>query len=149
MNNFIVFFRHIAPFLITLFLWRLNVHFWNPGGILALIPVFYYTFVRPINWFAGFSLLVCFLIDYRCNLHLFWTSMFCLFYAINGFQNYIEIEHLDKNALYIFMLFVGVGLFLLMFSALTWMNFINNIWMFIWLSVLYIPITSLDRWIKR
>ena len=149
MNSVIVFLRHIAPFLITLFLWRLNASFWNPGGILALIPIFYYTFVRPVNFFPFFGLLICFLIDYRCNLSLFWTSMFCLFYAINGFQNYVEIKYIDKNALCIFMLFVGCGIFLLMFSALTWMNFINNIWMFIWLSVLYIPITSLNRWIQK
>jgi len=149
MNNVIVFLRHIAPFLITLFLWRLNAAFWNPAGILALIPIFYYTFVRPINWFAGFALLFCFLIDYRCGLSLFWTSWFCLFYAINGFQNYVDVPHVDKNALYIFMMFSGSGILLLMFSPLTWMNFINNLWMFIWLNVLYLPVTSVDKWIKR
>jgi len=149
MNNFVIFFKHVAPFLITLFLWRLNAYFWNPGGILALIPIFYYTFVRQVNWFAFFGLVLCFLIDYRCGLPLFWTSLFCLFYAINGFQSYIEIQHVDKNAFVVFMVFMGVGILLLIFSSLTWMNFINNLWMFIWLNVLYLPVTSVDKWIKR
>ena len=141
--------KKIAPFLITLFLWRLSVRFWNPAGILALIPIFYYTFVRPVNFFVIFGLLFCFLIDYRCNLPLFWTSIFCIFYAIDGFQNYVEIPHIDKNAWYIFMFFCGAGFIILTFSGLTFANFINNLWLFIWLNVLYVPITALDRWIKQ
>jgi len=133
----------------TIFLWRLSVHFWNPGGILALIPIFYYTFVRPTKWFTLFGLLFCFLIDYRCNLPLFWTSMFCLFYAINGFQNFVDIPHIEKNSVYIFMMFIGLGILILIFSGLTWNNFLNNLWLFVWLGCLYTPITSLDKWIKR
>ncbi|MBO7645375.1 MAG: hypothetical protein J6S57_03690 [Alphaproteobacteria bacterium] len=148
MNNFLYFLKKSEPFLITLFLWRLSVVFWNPSGILALIPIFYYTFVKPINWFALFGLIFCFLIDYRCNLPLFWTTLFCVFYAINGFQSYIEVQNIEKNALYIFMLFSGVGFFILTCLNLNWNNFINNLWLFIWVNVLYIPITSLDNLLK-
>lgn len=133
----------------TVFLWRLSAYFWNPGGILALIPIFYYTFVRPVNYFVIFGLLFCFLIDYRCGLPLFWTSVFCIFYAVDGFQNYVDMKHLDKNAWHIFMIFVGSGILFLTFSGLTFANFINNLWLFIWLNVLYVPITALDRWIKQ
>ena len=149
MYKIIPFLKQIMPFLMTLFLWRLSVYFWNPAGILCLIPIFYYTFVRPIDWFAIFGLIFCFLIDYRCNLPLFWTSIFCLFYAINGFQNYIDMQHTDNNALYMFMLFIGIGIFLLIFHGFSWTNLINNLWWFIWLSILYIPITTTDNWIKQ
>ena len=141
--------KKFLPFLITLFLWRLSAHFWNPGGILALIPIFYWTFVSHIKGFTWFAFLFCFLIDYGCNLPLFWTCIFCLFYAINGFQNYIDIPNMDNNGIRIFMLFSGLGIFLLIFSGLSWQNFINNIWLFIWLNVLYIPITSLNKWTKQ
>ena len=141
--------KKIAPFLITLILWRLSIYFWNPGGILALIPIFYYTFVRPVNWFGLFGIFFCFLIDYRCGLPLFWTSIFCLFYAVNGFQNYVDIQHMDNNALYGFMVFIGLGILFLIFSHLTWANMINNIWLFTWMCVLYVPITAIDNWIKR
>ena len=142
MNRFLFILKKSVPFLITLILWRLSVSFWNPGGILALAPIFFYSFVKPTKYFIPLALVLCFLIDYRCNLLLFWTSLFCMFYAINGFQNYIEMQNVEKNALYIFMAFVGVGFFVLTFLNLTWNNLINNLWLFIWVSVLYIPITS-------
>jgi len=145
MNDFLFFLKKVWPFLITLILWRLGAYFWNPAGILALIPIFYYTFVKPVKWFVLFGLIFCFLIDYRSNLSLFWTSWFCLAYAINGFQNYIDIPHIDRNAVLVFMFFVGAGIFVLMFSKFTWTNFINNLWLFVWLNVLYIPITSIDN----
>lgn len=140
--------KKLLPFLMTVFLWRLSIYFWNPAGILCLIPVFYYTFVRPINYFALFALIFCFLMDYRCNLPLFWTSIFCLFYAVNGFQNYIDLEHTNNNAIYAFMLFIGFGIILLMTSGFSWANLVNNLWLFAWLSILYIPITATDNWIK-
>ena len=148
MQKITLFIKKSLPFLITLFLWRLSVYFWNPGGILALIPILYWTFVRPVNWFVLFGLIFCFLIDYRCDLPLFWTCLFCLFYAVNGFQSYIDIQNTDNNGLNAFMVFSGIGILLLIFSGLTWNNFINNIWLFVWLNILYLPITSTDKWIK-
>ena len=144
MNRFLFFLNKSLPFLITLILWRLSIVFWNPAGILALIPIFYYTFVKPIDYFVLFGLIFCFLIDYRCNLPLFWTTLFCVFYAINGFQNYTEIQNIDKNALYIFMLFIGIGLFILSCMNPNLDSCIKNLWLFTWMSVLYIPITSVD-----
>ena len=143
MNKFLYFLKKSLPFLMTIILWRLSVSFWNPSGLLALIPIFYYTFVKPVDWFAPFGLLFCFLIDYRSNLHLFWTIMFCVFYAINGFQNFIDIKNVEKNAIYIFILFIGSGIFILTCMDLTWNNFINNLWLFVWMNVLYVPITSI------
>ena len=135
MNKIIYFLRKIWPFLITLVLWRLSTSFWNPAGILALITVFFYSFVKPVDWFPLFSLLICFLIDYRCGLPLFWTIMYCLFYAVNGFQNYTDATHLSNNALYLFVGFIGFGFFILMFSVSTWTGVLNNLWLFMWLSI--------------
>lgn len=149
MNDIKHIFQKTLPFLMTFFLWRLSVAWWNPAGILALIPIFYYTFVRPINWFVLIGLLFCFLIDYRCNLPLFWVSLFCLFYAINGFQNYIDATRFENNALYLFMLFTGLGLLILMFLSFNWVGFVNNVWLFAWLNVLYMPITAIDKWITK
>lgn len=146
MNKIKEFFKKALPFLMTVFLWRLSVAWWNPAGILALIPVFYYTFVRPVNWFVLVGALFCFLIDYGCGLPLFWTFLFCLFYAANGFQNYIDAPHMDNNAIYLFMLFIGLGILILIVSGFSWMGLVNNLWLFVWLSVLYLPITAIDKW---
>ena len=42
MYNVVPILKKFLPFLMTIFLWRLSVYFWNPAGILALIPIFYY-----------------------------------------------------------------------------------------------------------
>ncbi len=149
MCNISRFFKISLPFLMTLFLWRLSMSWWNPAGMLSLIPVFYYTFVKPINGFVLFGFLFCFLIDYRCNLPLFWTVLFCFFYAINGFQNYTDITHMENNALFLFMLFIGFGILILTFSNFTWLGLVYNLWLFFWLSVLYTPITAIDKWVKK
>ena len=149
MYNFVMILRKIMPFIITLVLWRLSLYFWNPAGILALIPIFYYTFVKPIKFFVLFGLIFCFLIDYRCNLPLFWTSLFCLFYAINGFQTYTDVSHSEDNDVYFFMIFIGVGMLLLTISSFTWKNLLNNLWLFAWLSALYTPVTALDKMDKK
>lgn len=148
MNDFLYFLKKSYPFLITLILWRLSVYFWNPAGILALIPIFYYTFIKQTDWFGLFALIFCFLIDYRAGLQLFWTILFCIFYAINGFQNYVDVKNLDRNGIGIFMLFIGSGFFVLTCIGGTWNNFINNLWLFIWMCVLYIPITSIDNLLR-
>lgn len=140
--------KKTMPFLMTLILWRLSAYFWNPAGILCLIPIFYYTFVRPIKGFSLFAVLFCFLVDYRCNLPLFWTCLFCLFYAANSFQTYTDIQRIDNRAISMFVLFIGIGILLLIFSCFSWKNLINNLWLFMWLSILYTPITEIDNWVK-
>ena len=57
-------------------------------------------------------------------------------------------QHTDNNALYAFVGFIGFGTFLLMIYSFSWTNFVNNLWLFVWLSVLYTPITALDNWAK-
>ena len=58
MYNVVPILKKFLPFLMTIFLWRLSVYFWNPAGILALIPIFYYTFVRHIHGFTFFVFIV-------------------------------------------------------------------------------------------
>jgi hypothetical protein len=42
MNTKIVhFLRGAMPWLAVIILWRLSNWFWNPAGVLALIPIFY------------------------------------------------------------------------------------------------------------
>ncbi len=149
MNRIISFFKRVWPFFITLVLWRLSTPFWNPVGILALIPVFFYSFVKPINWFPLFSFFICFLIDYRCNLPLFWTISYCLFYALNGFQNYIDAQHMTNNSIHLFACFIGFVFFILMFSCSSWIGLLHTLWLFVWMCILYTPITALDKWIKK
>jgi len=143
------FLKRIFPFLITIALWRLATPFWNPVGILALIPIFYYTFVKEMSGFGFIGLLICFLIDYKSTTPLFWTSLFCLFYAVNGFQNIINIQKIDNNAFYIFLTFIGIGLLLLTLIGMSWAIFFSNLLLFIWMAIIYIPLTTISNRIEQ
>jgi hypothetical protein len=111
--------------------------------------VFYYTFVKNTDGFGIYALIFCFLIDYRCDLTLLWSFLFCLFYAINGFQKFFDLSNMDNNAVNIFMIFLGIGIFVLTLSNFTWLNLIHNIWLVFWCWVLYTPITALDKWVNK
>lgn len=142
-KNIISFLRASMPFLAVIILWRLQLHFWNPAGILAIIPMFYYSFVRPIPYFSLMSILFCFLIDYCGGTVLFWTTMYFIAYAINGFQYFIDLQRTDKNAIVPFMIFFGLSLFVLMIINLSWIMLWRCICLFIWTTAIYIPITNL------
>lgn len=137
--------RAVFPFLLTIALWRLSVPFWNPGGILALIPIFYCVFVYPVPYFWIFGAIMCFLIDYNFNTNGFWFGLYCLFFAINGFQTVIDLGHMDKEAIQAFMVFIGLGILLTVFSAFGFTNILRGIWIFTFMSLLYVPTTLMIK----
>lgn len=141
-------FRIMFPFLTVLFLWRLNINFWNPGGILALIPIFYCTFIRPVSWFMPFGLLFCFLIDYNLDTLCWWTAIYCLCYAINGFQVIVNFRDQDYNAIKLFMFFLGIGLLISEIVHINWIVLLQTLWVFCWSVFLYLPITNLIRTVR-
>ena len=144
-EKIIKFLRDVFPFIAVIVLWRLSIAFWNPAGILAIIPIFYCSFVRPVPWFAPFALLFCFLIDYRFDTLFYWTIMYCLFYAINGFQTFFDLTRVDKNAINVFMIFFGIATFILSLLHINIDNLMRAVWLFAWVSTLYIPITALIK----
>ena len=148
-NKIINFLYKATPWLSVLILWRLSISFWNPAGILAIIPIFYCSFVRPVPWFAPFALLFCFLIDYKFGTLVFWTSLYCFFYAINGFQTFFDVTKIDKNAIHVFMIFLFVGLIILLIPNITFYGLLKTIWLFLWITALYIPITELLKRVTK
>lgn len=148
-ENIVNFLRAVFPFLSVIFLWRLSVSFWNPGGILAIIPIFFCTFIKPVRYFMPFGLLFCFLIDYNIGLLCYWTAIYCLCYALNGFQSFIDIQHRDFNSIDMFMAYIGIGLILSEIAHLNWTVFGRTIWMFMWMTILYLPITQLISGVRN
>jgi len=124
----------IFPFAITLLLWRMSSHIFNPGGILALVPIFYYSIISVRPNFLPAALIGCFLVDYNFDTMLFWTTLFCTVYAINGFVVALKPSIQRGGGFAAFAGFVGVGLFMLGFRAfvLTWSvaAIFQMIWMF-------------------
>ncbi len=144
MKKNLIEFLHISfPFLLTIGLWRLSVPFWNPGGILAIIPMFFCSFAAPVKWFGIFSIFMCMCLDYNFETVCFWVAMYCLFYAINGFQNIIDITRMDKNGLPAFALFLGLCVLIQVFTNLSLTSFGRGLWMFVFVCAMYMPITLL------
>lgn len=146
MNSKIVhFLRAAAPWLAVVILWRLSNSFWNPAGILALVPIFYCSFVKPVPYFTPFAILFCFLIDYKFETLVFWTMLYCLFYAINGFQTFFDLTKIDKNAIHVFLLFFSVGIIVLLLGHFSFINLLETLWIIIWTGLLYLPITQIIK----
>lgn len=148
-SNIVKFLQASFPFLVTIALWRLSGPWWNPAGILAIIPVFFCTFIRPVNWFAPFGFLMCMLIDYKFETVCFWMAWFCMFYAINSFQTFIDISRMDKDAIVAFILFFGVGLLIQLFSDFTFLNLAKGLWVFIWTCAWYLPINMVIKKVHK
>lgn len=149
MDSVIKSLRAMFPFLLTIALWRLSAPFWNPGGILALIPIFYCVFVHPVPWFGAFGAVMCFLIDYKFNTNGFWLALYCLFYAANGFQTLIDLGRMDRDAVAAFMVFAGVGILITIFTGFGFTNILRGIWIFTLLTLLYIPTTLLIKRVRH
>ncbi|MCL2331084.1 MAG: hypothetical protein FWC61_00885 [Proteobacteria bacterium] len=139
----------IFPFAATLILWRLDSRVWNPGGILAILPIFYYSFVRPRGFFLPFAILGCFLLDYNFDTLLFWTTMFAISYGVYGFQSYLDISRQKFDGLYVFMFFFGLCLLILgawaMAATMSLRPAPETIWLFLWVTVLYMPFVALAK----
>ncbi len=142
-HKIIIFLKRAAPYLITIGLWRLSNSFWNPAGILALIPVFYCSFVAPKPWFGLYSVILCLLIDYHFSTVLYWTATYCIFYAIIGFQNYVDLTRADNRAWNVFMTCWWGCIIVLMLTHFDISNILRALWLGAWGSILYMPITRL------
>lgn len=133
------------PFLITIALWRLSNRWINPGGILAIIPIFYCSFIRPIPYFTVFAILICMLLDYNFNTVIFWTTLYCAYYAVMNIQTILDLTHTKKYGVFAFMIFFGIASVSMMIWYLNWAGIIYGILMFVITCALYIPITMLTK----
>ncbi len=148
-DNIIKFLRDSTPWLAVIVLWRLSNTFWNPAGILALIPIFYCSFVQPTPYFTVYAILFCFLIDYKFETLAFWTAWYCLFYAINGFQTFFDLTKIDRAAIHIFIAFFSVGMLVLLFANFSFIVMLETLWIILWAGLLYIPITRIIKWAQN
>ena len=144
-QNIVPFLRRAFPFIVTIVLWRLALPIWNPAGVLALVPIFYCTFVRPVPWFAPFGVLFCFLLDYKFGVPFVWTALWCVFYAVNGFQTVIDLQRMAFYALYAFMIFLGIGMLILVVPGLSFPALWRAVVAFLWVVAMYVPIVALIK----
>lgn len=144
-QKIIKFLQTSFPFLITIALWRLSNPWLNPAGVLAIIPIFYCSFIRPVPYFTGFAILICMLIDYNFNTLIFWTLLYCAYYAIMNIQTVLDLTHTKLYGLYAFMIFFGIASVSMMVWYLNWMAILYGILMFVVTCAVYIPTAMLTK----
>ena len=125
-DKIVIFLRAAFPFLLTVGLWRLVHPIWNPGGILAIIPIFFCTFIKPIDYFLIFSILMCVCLDYSFETVCFWLALYCFCFALNGFQNFVDLTRMDFDGVAAFMTFLGIVILIQIFTNFTWINKIGR-----------------------
>ena len=138
-DKIVIFLRAAFPFLLTVGLWRLVHPIWNPGGILAIIPIFFCTFIKPIDYFLIFSILMCVCLDYSFETVCFWLALYCFCFALNGFQNFVDLTRMDFDGVAAFMTFLGIVILIQIFTNFTWINIANGFWIFILTTTIYRP----------
>ncbi|MBD5400594.1 hypothetical protein HDR61_02515 [bacterium] len=141
-NRLIDFLRCALPFVLTLALWRLAGPWLNPGGMLALIPIFYCTFIRPVPFFSLFAAVMCFLIDYKSGTLLYWTSVFCACYAVYKIQTVVDLGAMPRRALSAFAILFGASVLVITLPHIMHgYNFLRMMWTILWECAMYIPLT--------
>ena len=135
--------QKISPFLFTVALGRLSVPWLNPAGVLAIIPIYYCSFIKPVPYFTPFAILFCFLLDYKFDTLFVWTICYCVYYATMNIQNFLDLTHTKKNGIYAFMLFCGAIIFFITIGHISLLNLLSGMVMFLITTIMYIPITIL------
>lgn len=138
-QKIIKYLRILFPFAFTIALWRLSYPWINPAGILAIIPIYYCSFIKPVNYFALFAILMCMMIDYKFNTVMFWTLFYCAYYVIMNLQNRLDLTHTKESGVYAFMLFFGISIFIVTMWNITWLNLFIGILTFVITCAIYIP----------
>ncbi|MDR2268958.1 MAG: hypothetical protein LBD94_02130 [Rickettsiales bacterium] len=144
----------IFPFCIAIMLWYLSNPRFNPFGILAIIPVFYYAFCERTKGWLGFGFLICFLIDFNADTLFLFSSLFLITNTLNDLFGILDSENRTKFHIKKFNLFLGAMAFFLfiyaIFGAGNFFSFLAGIiWLCLWLYMLYFPFVALFRWAKN
>jgi hypothetical protein len=133
-------------------LWYLSIPRFNPFGILALIPVFYYRFRRPTEYWFPFGFLMCFLLDFNAGTLFLFSAVFLLMDLLNVFFGILEKEGDAGFYVKSFNMFTGLAaLFVFVCGLFDIRHFfafaLGAAWLYLWLLVLYFPFVALFRWV--
>lgn len=146
------FFRRIFPFLITFVLFESPSSRFNPFGFLAIIPLFFYLFSKPIKYWIFFAFFIGFLLDYNAGTSFLFCSLFLIMFTLNNVFGLMESDGGFNSGN--FSIFMGVFLlsffvFMLINTGVVWIWLINIIWLYLWTFALYIPFVALFKLIQN
>lgn len=140
------FLKRIFPCFIMIFLLYFQNPILNPGGILALIPIYFYSIYYPSLLPFPISLIGIFLIDYYYHMNTIWLLFFLVFYLFLSFQKWIDLKKQSFFSIAFFSLtvvtFLGVSAISMSIRYNYHYFLFQIIWTLILLIGLYIPMTK-------
>lgn len=141
------FLKVVFPYLVTVVLWSLSTPVFNPFGILAIIPIFYYMFCNEKPYWFWFGLLMSFMLDFNFDTLFVFCALFLFMNAINGLYGVFD-EKGPVFGIQKFNFFVGtMAAFLLInavFNEPNFLKFLLGIGMiYALLIILYLPVVVL------
>ena len=142
--------RDLFPYYITITLWYLSAPRFNPFGVLALIPIFYYMFYLRAKYWTAFGFLVCFLLDFSAGTKFLFSALFLLANVLNTSMGIFENDNSSRIGVRKFGMFTGImALLMLVYAIFNTNHFFGFvfgiIWLYLWLFVMYIPLVVLFR----
>lgn len=141
------FFNILFPYISVIILWYFDF-FWNPNGFLSLIPIFYFSFIKPVDFYFLFSIFFLLVLDYCTDSLLFFTFYYCVIFSINYFQSFIDITNQKKASHILFLIFISIPIIILTISN-NCLNIFNSVIFIIWIYFLYIMFTKLLEYLKK
>ena len=141
------FFNILFPYIFVIILWYFDF-FWNPNGFLSLIPIFYFSFIKPVDFYFLFSIFFLLVLDYCTDSLLFFTFYYCVIFSINYFQSFIDIKNQKKASHILFLIFVSIPIIILTISNNS-SNIFNSVIFIIWIYILYIIFTKVLEYLKN
>jgi hypothetical protein len=144
--------RAVVPALLAVLLLFLPHPSLNPGGILALVPIFYFFVKNPKYMNFTVSLVLLMILDYDNDTTFIWSFVFVLFYVVSNFQKVIIFKEQKFSAAFFFFLFVFMGLFIQWFGmvwpgVLGWgdslLMLLKVFWSALFTAAVYVPASVL------
>jgi hypothetical protein len=142
--------KSVFPYVLAVSLWALPDPRFNPFGILAMIPAFYYMFIARVRGWKWFGFMICFLLDYNAGTLFVFSGMFLIAIAANILFGIFDMEE-DGLAVKKFGLFIVPSLLALFIFQATgypgfWIQLAGALWLCALVMILYLLLSALMRW---
>ncbi len=106
-------FHAILPTALLLIFWNLSHPIWNPGGILMVIPAFFFIIYYPNKLPFSIAFLMFLLLDYTNDTLLMHTFLFLLIYGVLGIQNIFNLTQQKMNSWFFFSCIMSCALIIM------------------------------------
>lgn len=139
------YFKFLFPFLFVFICWYISVFFINLSGILAIIPIFFWTFKKEIPYFFIYGLFFYFLIEFRLDIIPILSFLYYILYIVLSSYKKINIYFLNLYGNIIFYIYFCLNILILLIINLNYTNILNYLFIYIFGCIFYFILAFILR----